>query len=103
MGHSEVKEIIEKSKRPLLMRCQIGVLSSDMAPLAINLSAEPTPLPDSVDNETPKGEGELENSSPWSPVLPVPCDEDCSKIHRHYNFITSKEQTLTYENEVGLE
>ena len=87
-----MREIIEKSKRPLLMRCQIGVLTSEMAPLEINPSENPTPLP------TP--EEELEVSSPWSPVLPVPCEEDCSKIHRHYNFITCKEQALTYENEV---
>lgn len=111
MSHSEVRSIIEKSKRPLLMRCQIGVLSAEMETLAIHSE---TPMGDSPQENTPKEEEkEMETTTPtveattpttsWSPVLRTPCDEDCQKVHRHYNFITEKEKTLTYENEVLVE
>ena len=41
------------------------------------------------------------SSLPWSPILPTPSDEECNKIHRHYNFIHSeKDKNLTYEKEV---
>lgn len=44
---------------------------------------------------------ETTSSLPWSPILPTPSDEECNKIHRHYNFIHSeKDKNLTYEKEV---
>lgn len=44
---------------------------------------------------------ESTSSLPWSPILPTPSDEECNKIHRHYNFIHSeKDKNLTYEKEV---
>lgn len=115
-SHSEVREIVEEAKRPLLMRCQIGVFPADRSVLCLqscfseSTQSELSPLPD-VDlvKEAPNGESDLQirlsshdsSMGSWSPVLPTPSEEDCSKIHRYYHVVQSKEKGVTCDMEVS--
>lgn len=124
MSHGEVRDIIEDSKRPLLMRCQIGVFPASSNSLYLRTSSyrecsnsqcELSPIPESevviTSNEPSNEDSDLQIQMPtaiesplqtWSPLLLTPSEEDSMKIHRYYNFLQSgKEKSFTYEMEVG--
>lgn len=111
-----MREIVEEAKRPLLMRCQIGVFPADRTALCLqscfseSTQSEISPIPDGdmVKKETPSSESDLQirlssqdsSMGPWSPVLPTPSEEDCSKIHRYYHVVQSKERGVSCDIEV---
>ena len=132
--YKEVRKIVEEERRPLLLRCQIGVapavMSSLLLPSSRSFQSSPSGLEalrssavltsqeeveefqTMIQNCKRKGEeSEMVRTSskegddlsitfstayesshgpslPWSPVLPTPSEEEATRIHRYYNYVS---------------
>jgi len=132
--HKEVKRILGEERRPLILRCQIGVVPAVMSSLLVPSSRSFQASPSGIEalrcsavltsqeemeefqtmiqdckrkceesevmrtsskegddlsiSFTPEYDSLHGPSLPWSPILQTPSEEEATRVHRYYNYVS---------------